>query len=289
MKTLSVFVFLALFQPVFAQDAAPSPSQPPKDVDDALRARVTQFYQNYITGKFSDAYAMVAPEAQNAFIESGKAEYQECRTTKVEYGDNFTTAQVSEVCKGEWHWHGHTSPSDIPVASNWKILNGQWVWYWVKPRTVPNPFAPNGVTVLPPDYDPNATAKSIPKDLHAVAQNILHKVNVDKMSVSLRADSQSKDEVHVRNDMPGAVHLALAPSPVAGMTATASKVDLKANETAVITVSYAPDDKSIVCGECASRIRRAWVQLTVEPTEQVFQIEVNFTNQKTEQFPLPKQ
>ena len=288
MKVLSLLLFLALFRPAFAQDAAGASNQPPKDLDEGLRARVTRFYQSFIAGKFNEAYTMVAPEAQNDFIEQGKAEYKECETVKIDYSDNFTKATVNDTCKGEWHWEGHVSPAVLSIVSHWKLVDNQWYWYYVKPKTVPNPFAPNGVTVLPDEPDTKASNVSIPKDMHIAALNILNKVRVDKNTVTLRADSVSKDEVQVRNDMPGEVNLVLAPSPLAGLKVTASKTRLKANESSVLTVEYSPDDKSIACGDCASRIRRAWVQLTIEPTGQVFQIEVAFTNQKSEQFPLPK-
>jgi hypothetical protein len=141
---------------------------------------------------------------------------------------------------------------------------------------------------LPDEPDTNASNVSIPKDMHIAALSILNKVRVDKSTVTLRADSSSKDEVQVHNDMPGEINLVLAPSPLAGLKVTPSKNRLKANESSLLTFEYSPDDKSITCGDCASRIRRAWVQLTIEPTGQVFQIEVAFTNQKSEQFPLPK-
>ena len=291
MKILFLSAFLATAGSMFAQEAA----APPPEVDATLRSRVAKFYQAYIDGKLNEAYTMVAPESQNKFIESGKAEYKECETVKIDYTENFTYATVNNSCKGEWHWQGHTSPSQLTVWSHWKLVDGQWLWYYVKPRTVNNPFAPNGVTVLPPDYDENATAKSIPSvkavptNMSALAKGILSKVSLDKKGFTVRADMDSKDEMHVRNEMPGEIRLALAPAPVAGMKITASKTTLEANETATITVEYSPDSKTIACGDCATRIRRAWVQLSIEPTMQTYQIEVNFTNQKSEQFPLPNQ
>jgi hypothetical protein len=290
MKISSLFLFLTLFRPVFGQDAAGAAAQAPPDVDQALRVRVAAFYQAYIDGKFSDAYNLVSPESQNMFIQSGKDEYKGCETTKIEYSENFSKAFVTETCKSIWLWHGHASPNVVPVESHWKLSGNLWYWYYVKPTFVHSPFSPTGIVQLPPDQpETNSGNVAIPKDMRAAALNILSKVNVDKTTVSLRADSASKDEVHVRNDMQGEINLVLAPSPIAGLKATASKTQLKAKETAAITIEYTPDDKSIACGDCASRIQRAWIQMTVEPTGQVFQIEVKFTNQKSEQFPLPKQ
>jgi hypothetical protein len=288
MKILSLFLFLALFRPVFAQDAAGASGQAPPDVDQALRARVKQFYQAYLAGKFSEAYPLVEPESQDAFIRSDKLDFKECQTDKIEYSDNFSHAVVTDTCKGVWIWHGHTSPMAVPVDSHWKLSNNQWLWYYVKPSRVPNPFSPSGFTELPPGDTGTNSSATIPRDMHAVALNILSKVNLDKNSVTVRADTTSKDELHVRNDMPGEVTLAIGHSPVGGLKVTASKNLLKAGETAVLTFEYAPDDKTIACGDCATRIRSAWVQLTIEPTGQTFQIAVNFTNQKTQEFPLPK-
>jgi hypothetical protein len=291
MKILSLFLFLVLFRPMIAQNAAgASPAkQPSPDVDQALRARVTKFYQAYLTGKFSEAYPLVAPEAQDAFFRADKPDYQECQISKIEYDENFNKALVTETCKGIWVWHGHTSPMEVPVESHWKLVDNQWLWYFAKRTRVPNPFSPTGYTELPPD-DPEPTTRSLPvlKNMPAVAASILTQVKVDKNSVVLRADSDSKDTLQVRNDMPGEVNLIVGPSPLAGLKITASKTQLKANESAVVTFEYALDDKSIACSDCATHVRSAQVQLSIMPTGQIFKIAVNFTNQKSEQFALPK-
>ena len=72
MKALSLFLILG----AWAVQAQPIKSTPaPPKVEKALRARVTQFYQDYVDAKFRDAETLVANDTKNFFYSIEKPQY----------------------------------------------------------------------------------------------------------------------------------------------------------------------------------------------------------------------
>src|SRR5580700_2741826 len=104
----------------------------PPEIDEALRARVDQFYQAHVKGKYSEAFPLVAEDFRDDFIGASKDQYKSCQTVRINYSENFTKASALESCKGEWRWRGHVMPVTMPLTSYWKVVDGQWYWYTIK-------------------------------------------------------------------------------------------------------------------------------------------------------------
>jgi hypothetical protein len=178
---------------------------------------------------------------------------------------------VIESCDTELAFHGRTFQSKVPLTTNWKVENGQWYWYYVKPKVIPSPFSPNGFVPIPEEAD-GKTPKSAPvlPDPAVAARAILALVKVDKTAISL-AGERSKDEVHVRNQMQGSISLSVEPVTLPGLKVTVSNAELKANEETTVVFEYRADGKKDPPGPLT-------VQLHVQPTGQVFPIQVAFSS-----------
>ena len=288
MKTF--FLCLGLSAAAFGQESSDLFDKAPPAIDEALRARVTEFYQLYEAGKFKQAFTMVADDSQDAFFGSGKEDLKSCSTAKINYSDNFTRAAVVETCKMNWAVHGESVTSSVPITTNWKVVDGQWYWSYVKPTAVRSPFSPTGSIPLPADAPAGASPSMLPKDPAAEARNILGQVTIDKDTVTLRADQGSKDQVQVKNDMPGTVSLSLDPSPLPGLKITSKKTDISQHEVGVVEFEYNPDNNDIACSDCAKRVEGG-VTFTIHimPTNQAFPVTIKLTDQKHQQYELPKQ
>jgi hypothetical protein len=264
-----------------AQDSTEYFDKAPAPIDEALRARIDQYYHAFMAGKYKDAYVLVADESQDAFLEADKEQYRGCETIKIRYSDNFTKASVVESCQGEWKWHGVITPTTFAIPSSWKIVDGKWFWLYVRPVKAPFPFSPTGFITVPPaeaEAAKDATAASIvPKDLRATAQGILSKVTVDKQTVYIPPDESSHDVIRVHNAMPGVIKLQMDQLAVPGLKITVGKTDLAANEETTVSFDYRLDDPGIACVDCAKKLRgTSVVALHVIPTGQVFSINVVF-------------
>ena len=82
--------------PAQATSEAPNQSldKPPQDVDDALRARIKQFYDYHLAGKYRQAEQPIAEESKDDFYALSKPELHGYKIGKIEYSENFTKAKV---------------------------------------------------------------------------------------------------------------------------------------------------------------------------------------------------
>jgi hypothetical protein len=279
MRTLAVSSLLLVSGIlVFAQDSKEMFDKAPPAIDQALRARIDQYYHAFMEGKFKEAYLLVSEESQDAFLESDKDRYKACETIKIRYSDDFTKAVVIESCKTDWKWHGVITPTTFPITSSWKIVDGKWFWYYVRPTQAPFPFSPTGFINVPPaDAADKDNASVVPKDFRAAAQGILAAVSVDKLAVRLRPDEASHDVVHLHNGMPGVIKLQLDQLVVPGLSISLGKTELSANQDTTVSFDYRLDNPGIACVDCAKKLKgTSSVTLRVMPTGQTFTIAVTF-------------
>lgn len=275
MKTLGL-ALVSLCSLALAQDPSELFDKAPPPVDEALRARVHDFYQAHIDGKFREAYKLVAEDSQEVFFAMAKQQYKDCETARINYSEQFTKALVVETCKADWMFHGQTLTTTLPISSNWKVVDGQWYWYYVKPTVVASPFSPNG-SIFSQD---TANAKPgnapvVPPDPTQLARGILAMIKIDKTSVSLRSDQASEDEIHIHNDMPGAVSISIDPVTVPGLKVTLAKAELQAKEDTAVHFEYHTPE-----GGGAKAPSQVTVQVHVSPTGQVFPVQVSFSSKQ---------
>ena len=171
--------------------------------------------------------------------------------------------------------------TSFPLTTHWKIIDGQWFWYYVRPTLVPSPFSPTGFVAVPPEPPKDPVAKTlpvIPANPMDAARGILAKVRVDKTAINLRGYETSKDELHLINEMPGQISLSIDPIPFPGLKITPGKTELQAHEQTTIVFEYRLDDAAIECGECAKRVKSTMTaQVHIQPTGQLFPITILFS------------
>ena len=293
MKLFKLCPFLIAGALASGQDSSDLFEKAPPPVDEALRARVNQFFNAYTTGKFREAYLLVAEDSQDAFMAASKNQFKRCEILKINYSDNFSKAVAVESCKGDWNFHGQTIGTSIPITSNWKIMDGEWYWYYVKPTTMLSPFSPTGFASIGPDAPAGGTpspAPVMPANPLDSVRSILSKVRVDKTAIKLKGYETSKDELHLINEMPGQISLSIDPVAFPGFKITPGKTELQANEQTTIVFEYRLDDATIECGECAKRVKSTLTaQLRIQPTGQVFPITVTFGIPPELEKQIPKQ
>jgi len=291
MKSWMLSLFVLPLCMVFGQDAPPN-DQPPAGVDQALRARVTQFYTANITGKWRDAFAVVADDMQDMYLAASKDRYDRCDTMKITYSDNYTKATVHENCHGEYRWHNSHLPATIPLTSTWRVQDGQWYWYYVQPTEVMTPWGLSKVTPDAPAKSGEIDAKvqSVLKDPTAMAKTILSQVKVDKKEISLSGYAASKDELHVINTMPGTVSIDVSCPPLPGFHIKQDKPDVGPNETSAIHFVYDPDEAKQQCGDCYKLAKpRLTAYVSVLPTMQRFPIKITFAIPPELEKKIPKE
>lgn len=231
--------------------------KPPADVDDALRLRVTQFYQYHVDGKLRPAEQLVAEDAKDDFYAAMKPAIKGFRIDQIAYSDNYTKAKVTMVGKAMVSFMGMSAPQlmDMPFPSFWKIEGGKWCFYYY---VDPERMTPFGKQKAPPkDPKTGGPMQFKPADLSTISQG----VKPDRTSVKL---GDAEEKVELTNKLPGVVMLSLSEKEYAGIDAKLDKLELKGGETATLTIK----PKSAVGRP------RTMVGVIVQPSNQYIQIEV---------------
>jgi hypothetical protein len=217
----------------FAQTAPPDAPRPPADVDQALRARVDEFYGLMLKKEFRKAEALVAEDTKDYYYSVGKPDITKFELREIRYSDNFTRAIAVVQCTqkvaqpgfplGEW---------TLSVPSAWKSEEGNWYWY-LNPKEVMTPVgivdkvAEHGAAVAGP-----ATGVGMPKELPQTPDFALGKVGADKKMVTLEGDKAEK--VTIVNGSAGQVRLFM-PKQL-GLDLQLEPAMLSEGEKAVLTV-----------------------------------------------------
>jgi hypothetical protein len=256
----------------FGQQAPALSDQAPPATDQALRARVDKFYAAFVSGKYKEAYLMVADDSQDKFFELSKDQYKGCEIIRINYTENFTQATVVTSCKRDWRFHGSVTPITFPLTSTWEVLDGQWYWHFVKPTMMATPFSATGFVPVPPDAAAS-NAGPLPQDIAGAAKSILSKIGIDKSSVRLLSNQRSQEVVHLRNDMPGEVLVKVDPPNIPGLTISVGQPKLQANEQTTILFEWNPTPPITPVA-----IRQT-VQVRIDPTAQVFPINLVIESQ----------
>jgi hypothetical protein len=288
---LSMLPFLGLL--AFGQDATTSETVPP-EVDQALRARVTQFYSANISGKWSDAFQVVADDMKDAYLAASKDTYDKCETVKITYADTFTKAVVRENCHGEYRWHNSHIPATIPLTSTWKVVDGQWYWYWTKPTEMMTPWGLSKITPeaprAPGSSTVNTKVETVLKDPGSMAKTILSQIKIDKKEITLSGYETSRDEVHISNTMPGTISVKISCPPLPGFHVKQANSDVGPNETSTIVFEYDAEEAKKICGECSKLPKpRLTAAIRIEPTAQYFPVKITFAIPPELEKQLPKQ
>jgi hypothetical protein len=262
---------------VFAQP--PAPAAPP-EVDQALRARVTEFFQDFIDGKFRQAINLVAEDTQDFYFASPKLEMRAFKIDSATYSDDFTKASVHMTVTRilRLRAEGFAQDTDVPgpMDTTWKIENGKWVFY-DKPKT------DGWLTPMGPSADVSAAAKAAASEkkkindgtMAAEAQRILQEsgvvTEVTPKEVTLALDKPSSAKVTFRNGVPGSVALSLfgLPKDLPGFSATLEKTNVSSGDTAAVELRFDP-----AAGQPQSP--SITIHVIVAPFDMEFPVKVNF-------------
>ncbi len=230
--------------------------KPPADVDDALRARVTDFYNFHKTGKYRLAEQLVAEDSKDGFYSAGKPDVKDFKISEITYSDNYTKAKITIVAKMLMTFMGLGSQlMDTPFPSYWKIDGGKWCWYIYNDPNRLTPFGKISPKTGQDASDPSLAFK--PVDMSTVTNG----VKADRRVVTL---GTAEERVELTNQLPGPVTLELDQKEYQGLAATINKQILKGGETATLTIKPTSSAKRV----------RLFVGILVKPTNQLVQVEI---------------
>ena len=229
---------LASFLPAaFGQNPADLFTKAPPEVDEALRARVSKFYQAQVDGHPRQSEQYVAEDSKDYFFEMRKPRILAFEIRQIDYADNFTKATVVAFAQMYVKFPGFDKkPLSMPVKTLWKVVDGQWCWY-IDPETVND--TPFGKTSSP--GPPSAAAGKIPDISQGPSpESLYQQVRADKQSVRLKSGEASSDHVTISSQLPGIITLRLQANDIPGVEIKLDRTQLKPGESATLAFHAEP-------------------------------------------------
>jgi len=234
-----------------AQGAA---DKPPAGVDEALRARISQYFQLMIDNKYRQAEDLVAEDSKDLYYNGNKPKYLSFEVKSIDYLDNFTRANASVSCETLVTIPGFAGrPIRIPVTSRWKLVNGEWFYYIDPDDARRTPF---GLTKAGPVTGAPGPLPAIPTST-AFAMG---KVKADKTAVTLKPGQSA--EVTLSNTAQGSMSISL--------TGRVPNVDVKLDR-----VNLNVGEKAVLSLQAHEGARSGTLSIQVEQTNEVIPIQVN--------------
>ena len=205
-------------------------AQAPPEVEQALRTRVSEFYQLQVDHKFRQAEQLIAEDSKDFYYESKKPDLKSFSIKKIEYSPDFQKAKVTISTKAEIMFPG-TGPvlMDVNVPGNWKLEDGKWCWFIDKEALLETPF---GKVKAPSDgaeSDPRAMFQA------AASGQMQHAVTADREQIQLDPAHPKPEAVTLKNVLPGPVTLKVMTSSP-GLKVTIAKPQLAAGESTQATI-----------------------------------------------------
>jgi len=213
-----------------AASAVSAQQKPPRGADEALRARVKEFYQDHVTEEYRKAEKLVAPDAQDIFYVREKPKYEGFEIKDIQYLDHFQKAKVTVTVSKYGHEQGFTGTLlKTPSVSTWKIVKGKWMWYVDADELAKGPFGKSanaGTKPLPGTATPEVKIPQTP-------DMALGKVSIDKPEILVKAGIT--EQITITNNSLGTIGLEIA-QVLPDIQVTLDKKSLNRGEKAVATL-----------------------------------------------------
>jgi hypothetical protein len=241
MRTMGTFLVVGSIAVCLAQSQPDGPAEgalaPPPAVDQALRERVTKFFQAMVDRKYRQAEQYVAEDTKDAYYNMQKPSYLKFEISKVSYSANFTQANVVVRCDREiTHPLVGRVAVKVPQITDWKIENGVWCWHLDPNAPIRTPI---GMTKPSHAHPAEAPTGPVARPTGPGVSDLAGLVSADKTEVRLSPTAVS-DQVVVTNAMPGGVELTLEVPRTPGLEVKLDHAELGANQTALVLFHYTP-------------------------------------------------
>ena len=256
--------------------AQTGPQTAPPEIDQALRARVTEFFNYHVEGAtgFRKAMDLVAEDTKDYYFSAQKIQFKSFKIDNITYSDHFAKAVVTLSGQRMWQLSPQFPAVEVtqPMSTSWKIENGKWVWYReagtdtnLTPMGPSNPAAlgPGGGKLPPLDLSQGGIDKR--------AADLLKQSSISKSEVTLSASHPSSERLVFHNGQPGSVLLSVeVGAKLEGFSAVLDKANVNAGEDVALKIHYDPASQT-------DAPRPVTVRVMVAPFNQTFPVTVKFS------------
>lgn len=253
-----------------SMSAQTEPAQGPSvaSAEEALRARVKQFYSLQMENKFRAAESCVCEDTKDYYYDLQKKAPRSFEISKIELSKDAAEAKVVTVLSGELATISGAIPVSLPIPTQWKLENGQWCYFVPveRQKAIVTPF---GAIKNDPASASSGSHLSPPPAFNpARVEDLQSAVEPTAEAVVFDAAKAAAAEIELINSLAGKVKIDPPSSLPPGLKISMDRTALGPKEKAKVRFEYAPTSKA----PAESYV----LPFNIDPTRQVIRIQVRF-------------
>ena len=273
MKTRIIFFGLVVFVLLpAAWSQKPFPKAPP-GVEEALRARVSEYYTLFGQSKFRQAEALVTEESKDTFYTMNKSRHMGFAIKGVTFTDDVKGARVLVTLMMIIPMMG-SKPLPFPVSTQWRLVDGEWYAHipQFKPGdVVKTPFGLK--TVVEREYVPRTPIETEPRpDLKSVGR--MFRLDRNTLEFPASAPGPVTETISLENRSRGELTIRNLSKGINGVETELKPASIPPGETGDLTFTYRP---------AVRELRRKFrMRFVIEPIARRFTVKLNFRDRELE-------
>jgi len=256
---------------LFAQDALTRTAPP--EIDEALRGRLTAFYTHFQRGEFRQAEQFVDEDSKDLFYGAKKNRILGFVISGIEYDEDFRGAKALVACKTIIPMLGSV-PLSVPITSQWRFIDGDWLMHLVERRPATeaenpegdfsSPFGPMSFTQTA--AEPGAAPQGPAGPPTIAALRNMYKVSATELR--FQGAAKSARTISIKNMAQGQLAVKRYTREIPGIEILIEPESVGPGEEASVTFTYLPDVKKL-----QGKYR---IDFMVSPLNQIVPIYLNF-------------
>ncbi len=267
---IRLLLFSALFAVLAAgQNAGDLLNKPPAGVEEALKARISEFYKLEMEGKFRQAEGMVCEDSKDAYYGGDKRRWYSMDQGNIKYTKEFKYAEAIMILGAELNTAQGILRSKIPFVTYWSAENGAWCRSFPSnaDKKIITPFS-GGKEFEPPTAERYPDPSMIDKAKRDMANPaaLSGQIVTDKGVVEFKKGKAATETIELKNGLPGEIKIAVRLPNIPGLTVKSLKEHVGSGETSKIVLAYDPPKDA---GTAAQ-----WMTIWIEPLGQVLNLNV---------------
>jgi hypothetical protein len=261
------------------------------DVEAALRARITGFFEAQQQGKWRQAEKFVAEDSIDAYLERDKKRYSKFEIRAINWvGEGFKEATVNMIVPFDMTLLGVgevDGGAPFPITHHWKLEDGDWYWFVpkvdpCKPIETPmgkiTPVCKDGKPVADEQADAQRALNRMIESNQVKPEMLQGRVTASSSQVQLSKKNAGEETITIKNAFDGPVTLDLIGGDMVGLSIafddakaeSPRRITLDAKKTATLRMKFQPTPSGIP--------DRLGVQVRVEPLSMVLPLDILFAD-----------
>lgn len=251
----------------------------PEGVEEALRARVDQFFSLQQQGKFRAAEGCVCDDTKDYFYDLKKKSPRSYEIDKLEFSEDFKTATALVSIGADIPTMTGMMQVVAPMATTWRLENGQWCFYATRKQqtTMKTPFGEVTQETAGASAKPRNPRSAVFRPVSPA--DVQNSVGTSAQAVVFEAGKAAAAEIEFTNSLPGRVQIATEGLLPPGIEVKIAPKELGHRESAKARFEYTPTTRPPA--------EEYLVRFLVEPTRQQFAIKVRFELPPSQSRPQP--